>query len=133
MGKSADCREVRIEGHQPPTQLTHPPIRTSPTPNKPEPIRAGKQTDVAYQEVAEIRTAPRLFGAYGDMVVVLRNGDKVEIRALEKYQDIKNYILERRDALTGQTKKSNPAIMDLDRDDAAVGLGGGAKKGKGFS
>lgn len=41
--------------------------------------RTGKQTDVAYQEVAEVRTAPRGLGAWGDMVVVLRNGDKVRV------------------------------------------------------
>lgn len=96
----------------------------------------GGQTDVAYQEVAEVRTVPRGLGAWGDMVVVLRNGDKVELRSLEKFDELKKYILERRDALTGRsaagTGSSRPSIMDLDADDAAVGLTGG-KKGKGFS
>jgi hypothetical protein len=108
---------------------------------------AGKQTDVAYQEVAEVRTVPRVFGAWGDMVVVLRNGDKVELLALEKYQELKKYILERRDALrpAGASASSKggaaarPSVMDLDADDEAVGLGaaavgaGGKRTGKGFS
>ncbi|KAI8473112.1 MAG: hypothetical protein J3K34DRAFT_412257 [Monoraphidium minutum] len=98
---------------------------------------SGKQTDVAYQEVTEVRTVPRALGAWGDMVVVLRNGDKLELLGIEKFQEIKAYILERRDALTGRAaaadKSKAPSIMDLDADDAAVGLGGGKPKGKGFS
>lgn len=56
-----------------------------------------------------------------------------------RFQEVKAYILERRDALTGGKQAATlgfakPSIMDLDADDAAVGLGGGAaKKGKGFS
>lgn len=53
---------------------------------------------------------------------------------------MRDYILERRDALTGKQRRGDgegggrPSIMDLDADDAAVGLvGGGGKKGKGFS
>lgn len=101
--------------------------------------KTGKQTDVAYQEVTDVRVAPRLLGAYGDMVVVLRNGDKVEIRSLERYQELKDYILARRDELTGRKRSEaaagagRPSIMDLDADDAAVGLSSGGKKGKGFS
>ena len=45
---------------------------------------AGKQSDVAYQEVSEVRTVPRALGAWGDMVVVLRNGDKLELLGIEK-------------------------------------------------
>ncbi|GBF88053.1 ribonuclease P [Raphidocelis subcapitata] len=100
----------------------------------------GKSADVPYQEVLEVRTVPRGLGAWGDMVIVLRNGDKVEIRSLEKFQELKEYILQRRDALTGRAAGAaaaagggRPSVMDLDADDAAVGLGGGAKKGKGFS
>lgn len=101
---------------------------------------------MAYQEVAEVRTVPRVFGAWGDMVVVLRNGDKVELLALEKYQELKKYILERRDALRPAGSSSSkggaatrPSVMDLDADDEAVGLGaaavgaGGKRTGKGFS
>jgi hypothetical protein len=45
---------------------------------------ADDQTDCAYQEVAEVRTVPRALGAYGDMVIVLRNGDKLELRSVER-------------------------------------------------
>jgi hypothetical protein len=75
-----------------------------------------EQTDVAYQEVKDVKTVPRGIGLWGDMVVTLRNGDKVEIRSLDRFKELKDYILERRDALA-------PA--------AAGGAGGGGKSGGG--
>ncbi len=44
--------------------------------------RADEQTDVAYQEVKDVVTVGR--GLWGDLVVTLNNGDKVELRSLEK-------------------------------------------------
>lgn len=43
-----------------------------------------KQTDAAYQEVKDVRTASRGLGAWGDMVIELKNGDKLELRSLQK-------------------------------------------------
>ena len=60
-----------------------------------------EQTDVAYQEVRDVVSVPRGLGAWGDMVVTLRNGDKVEMRSVDNFRDLKRYILERRDALGG--------------------------------
>ena len=39
---------------------------------------------MAYQEVAKVVSIPRGVGLWGDMVVTLRNGDKVELRALDR-------------------------------------------------
>jgi hypothetical protein len=46
--------------------------------------RAEKQTDCAYQEVKDVRVVSRGLGAWGDMVIELKNGDKLELRSLEK-------------------------------------------------
>ena len=43
---------------------------------------AEEQLDAAYQEVRDVKTAPRGLGFWGDMVVTLRNGDKIELRSL---------------------------------------------------
>jgi hypothetical protein len=43
---------------------------------------------VAYQEVKGVVSIGRGVGLWGDMVVTLKNGDKVEIRALERYVGI---------------------------------------------
>lgn len=58
-----------------------------------------EQTDVAYQEVSGVKTVPRGIGLWGDMVVTLKNGDKVEMRSLARFRELAAYILERRDAL----------------------------------
>jgi hypothetical protein len=47
-------------------------------------VCADKQTDCAYQEVKDVRTVSRGLGAWGDMVIELKNGDKLELRSLEK-------------------------------------------------
>jgi hypothetical protein len=43
---------------------------------------AAEQLDAAYQEVKDVKTVPRGLGFWGDMVVTLRNGDKIELRSL---------------------------------------------------
>lgn len=43
-----------------------------------------EQLDVAYEEVSDVVAIGRGVGAWGDMVITLKNGDKVEIRSLDK-------------------------------------------------
>ena len=45
---------------------------------------AAEQLDAAYQEVKDVVAVPRGLGYWGDMVVTLRNDDKMELRALPK-------------------------------------------------
>jgi hypothetical protein len=60
-----------------------------------------EQLDAAYQEVKDVVCIGRGVGIWGDMVVTLRNGDKIEMRALPQFREMKDYILKRRDELTG--------------------------------
>ena len=43
---------------------------------------ADEQLDAAYQEVKDVVAVPRGLGFWGDMVVTLRNNDKMELRSL---------------------------------------------------
>lgn len=43
-----------------------------------------EQLDAAYQEVDDVKTVGRGLGFWGDMVVTLKNGDKIELRSLPK-------------------------------------------------
>ena len=56
---------------------------------------------------------PRGVGIWGDMVVTLRNGEKAELRALDRFRELKDYILQRRDELIaaegGASKGSSPS------------------------
>lgn len=59
------------------------------------------------------------------MVITLNNGDKIEMRALPQFRELKEYILTRRDELTGR-KNGGGGV--------AAGVGGGDDtSGQGFS
>ncbi len=51
------------------------------------------QVEVAYKNISEVRTAPRAFGLWGDCVIFLKDGSRLEMTGLEKYQDIKKHIM----------------------------------------
>lgn len=57
--------------------------------------------EAAYQEVKDVVTIGRGIGLWGDMVVTLRDGSKIELRAVPQHRELQAYILARRDALTG--------------------------------
>jgi hypothetical protein len=51
--------------------------------------------DVIYSEIAKVVTVPRGLGLWGDMVVTLKDGSRLEMRALPKFREIYDYIYER--------------------------------------
>jgi hypothetical protein len=53
------------------------------------------KTQVVYSQISEVRTVPRGFGAWGDMVLVLNDGARLEIRSLPRFREVEAYILER--------------------------------------
>jgi hypothetical protein len=55
----------------------------------------GEQTDVGYEEISDVIAIGRGLGYWGDMVVNLKDGSKVEIRSIDKWQEIKKYIEDR--------------------------------------
>ena len=63
-----------------------------------------EQLDADYRDVADVRTVGRGVGLWGDMLVVLNNGDKVELRAVPRFLELRQYVLDRRDELTGAKK-----------------------------
>ena len=53
------------------------------------------RSDVIYSEVAKVVTVPRGLGGWGDMVVTLKDGSRLELRALPKFRDIYAFINEK--------------------------------------
>lgn len=51
-----------------------------------------REVQVPYSKIKEVRTAPRAFGLWGDMVIFLKDGSRLEITGLEKYKEIKQHI-----------------------------------------
>ena len=54
-----------------------------------------EKTQVVYSQIKEVRTVPRGFGAWGDMVLVLNDGARLEMRSMPNFRDIEAFILER--------------------------------------
>ena len=63
------------------------------------PLRfADSRTDIPYTRVQSVVAIGRGVGAWGDMVLNLDKGDKLEMRSLENWQEAKTYIEERMEA-----------------------------------
>jgi Bacterial PH domain len=60
------------------------------------------RTDLVYSEITDAVTIPRGLGFWGDMVVTLKDGSRLELRSLPRYREIYDYINERVLAKTGQ-------------------------------
>jgi len=50
------------------------------------------KTQVAYNQIAEIRAIPRGLGSYGDMVLVLKDGARLEMRSIPNFRETESYI-----------------------------------------
>ena len=50
------------------------------------------KTQVSLSKIEEIRSVPRGFGSYGDMVLILNDGSKVEMKSLPLFREKQNYI-----------------------------------------
>ncbi|MEM9007255.1 MAG: PH domain-containing protein [Cyanobacteria bacterium P01_F01_bin.86] len=53
------------------------------------------RSDIIYSEIRDVVTVPRGLGAWGDMVVTLKDGSKLEFRALPNFRDVADYIKEK--------------------------------------
>ena len=53
------------------------------------------RTDIIYSEIVKIVKVPRGIGLWGDMVITLRDGSRLELRAVPKFRDIYDYINEK--------------------------------------
>ncbi|MBD2355562.1 PH domain-containing protein [Tolypothrix sp. FACHB-123] len=53
------------------------------------------RTDVIYAEIVKVVKVPRGVGLWGDMVITLRNGSRLEMRAVPNFRAVYDYIDER--------------------------------------
>ncbi len=65
------------------------------------------RTQVVYSQISEIRAIPRGLGTYGDMVLVLKDGARLEIRSIPNFRETEAYIL-------GKIEKSPANKLDKD-------------------
>ncbi|HEY9737725.1 MAG TPA: PH domain-containing protein [Trichocoleus sp.] len=57
--------------------------------------RGRDRTDLVYSEIAKIVTVPRGVGLWGDMVVTLKDGNRLELRAVPKFREVYEYVNEK--------------------------------------
>jgi nitrogen fixation protein len=54
--------------------------------------RSQTRTDIVYAEIAKIVTVPRGLGSWGDMVLTLKDGSRLELKSLPKFRETYEYI-----------------------------------------
>tara|TARA_Y100001968_G_C19055104_1_gene571027 strand:+ start:274 stop:684 length:411 start_codon:yes stop_codon:yes gene_type:complete len=53
------------------------------------------KTQLVYSQISEVRAIPRGFGSYGDMVLVLKDGARLEMRSVPNFRETESYIIEK--------------------------------------
>jgi Bacterial PH domain len=53
------------------------------------------RSDVIYSEITKIVTVPRGLGLWGDMVITLKDGSRLELRAIPKFRELYDYMNEK--------------------------------------
>jgi hypothetical protein len=69
------------------------------------------RTDLVYSQIAKVVTVPRGLGLWGDMVVTLKDGSRLEMRAVPRFREVYTYIS---DKLSAKAKASSGAIGSQD-------------------
>jgi hypothetical protein len=60
--------------------------------------RGQERTDVIYSEITKIATVPRGLGAWGDMVLTMTDGSRLELRSVPKFRELEAFITEQIEA-----------------------------------
>lgn len=62
------------------------------------------RSDIIYSEIREVVTVPRGLGLWGDMVLTLKDGSRLEMRAVPRFRETAAYINEKIGAKAPATK-----------------------------
>jgi hypothetical protein len=65
------------------------------------------RVDVIYSEITKVVTVPRGLGLWGDMVLTLKDGTRLELRAMPKFREVYDYINQR---ISPRAQQSSGAI-----------------------
>lgn len=69
------------------------------------------RSDIVYSEIAKVVTVPRGLGLWGDMVVTLKDGSRLEMRSVPKFREMFDYI---NDKLAPQARSVSGALGQQD-------------------
>lgn len=51
-----------------------------------------KEVQILYSNICEVRAAPRAFGLWGDMVIFLKDGSRLELLGVENHNKLKGFV-----------------------------------------
>lgn len=51
-----------------------------------------ERSDIIYSEITKIVTVPRGLGLWGDMVITLKDGSRLEMRSVPNFRDVYDYV-----------------------------------------
>ncbi len=51
-----------------------------------------REVQVKYSEIKEVRSVGRGLGLWGDMVIFLKDGSRLELVGIEKHNELRNYV-----------------------------------------
>jgi Bacterial PH domain len=66
-----------------------------------------ERSDIIYSEITKVVTVPRGLGAWGDMVITLKDGSRLELRAMPKFREMYDFINEK---LSAKAKNASGPI-----------------------
>jgi hypothetical protein len=69
--------------------------------------RGRDRSDIIYAEIAKVVTVPRGLGLWGDMVITLKDGSRLEMRGIPNFRDVYSYI---NDKLSAKAQKASGAL-----------------------
>jgi hypothetical protein len=65
------------------------------------------QSDIIYSDISKIVTVPRGLGAWGDMVITLKDGSRLELRAMPKFREVYDFMNQR---LSARAQQASGAV-----------------------
>ena len=49
------------------------------------------RSDFSYKSIKDVQVVPRFIGEWGDIVITLKDGTKVDLRSVPKFREIADY------------------------------------------
>ncbi|KAK9119356.1 hypothetical protein Scep_017449 [Stephania cephalantha] len=65
------------------------------------------RTDFSYKVIKDVQVVPRFIGEWGDIVITLKDGTKVDLRSVPKFRDIAQYCRDMADQSAGSDGKDD--------------------------
>ncbi|GLJ50620.1 hypothetical protein SUGI_1078390 [Cryptomeria japonica] len=69
-------------------------------------LSGSDRRDFSYSVIEDVQVVPRLFGEWGDIVITLTDGTKVDLRSVPKFREIAKYCLSK------AGKKGNKSVEE---------------------